>query len=362
MEIKNIILPLAISFFTFHIISYLVDMYRNSYTVAKDYIPFIMHISFFPQLVAGPIERVGHLLPQFRTEKKFNTQLLVDGGRQMLWGFFKKLAIADTLSQEVNYIFSNHEALSGSTIAVGVIMFSIQIYCDFSGYTDIALGVARMMGIELLRNFKYPYFSENISDFWQRWHLSLSTWFRDYLYISLGGNRVSIPVMYINVIIVFLVSGLWHGANWTFVVWGGLHGLYWLIENFSRRNFKNGIVKFYFESRYLSPFRILITFGLVSLAWLFFRAKTFTQAWEMLKSIFSNSLFTNPEISQTGLKGLGLAAGMIIIEWIQRKKEHGLQIQGVNYAIRWFAYAIIFMLIFAADNLNKQSEFIYFQF
>lgn len=356
LPIKDIILPLAISFFTFHIIGYTIDIYRRSYVASMDYINFITHIAFFPQLVAGPIERAGHLLPQFRHKRKFTQEGMISGLRQALWGFFKKLAIADTLALQVNYIFVNHQSLSGSTVALGVLMFCFQIYCDFSGYTDIALGVGRMLGIELLTNFKYPYFARSISDFWHRWHISLSTWFKDYVFIPLGGSRVSTSRKYFNLMVVFLVSGLWHGANWTFAIWGALHGTYMLAEDLLTKAIKipdNSLIRF---------LKALLTFALVTLAWVFFRATDFTQAWEIISAIFSKGIFMMPSIQRNGITGLALGLLMLAVEWLQRKRAFGLDVKNMHYTIRWTAYVVLVIIIFSSDNLNKQNEFIYFQF
>ena len=353
---RIITLPLAISFFTFHIIGYTIDVYRKDFAAAKDYINFITHIAFFPQLIAGPVERGGHLLPQFREERKFSMDLLVGGMRQALWGFFKKIAVADMLSKQVDYIFLNHESLPGSTLAIGVLMFSIQIYCDFSGYTDIALGIARMMGIELLTNFKYPYFATTIVEFWHRWHISLSTWFRDYIYFPLGGARVGVGRKYINLLIVFMVSGLWHGARWTFVVWGGLHGAMMIVSNIIHRVLKPS------HSFLMQTLKMFLTFVGVTLAWVFFRALNISQAFSIISGIFSKGIMITPSIQQNGIRGLATAALLFTVEWIQRKKMFGLDVSKMHYTIRWSAYAVLVILIFSSDSLNSQQEFIYFQF
>lgn len=353
---EEIILPLAISFFTFHIIGYTIDVYRKDYAASHDYFNFIAHIAFFPQLVAGPIERGGHLLPQFRKERQFSVDMLVSGGRQALWGFFKKIAIADMLSLQVDYIFKNHSSQSGSTLLMGTIMFSIQIYCDFSGYTDIALGIARMLGIELLTNFKFPYFATSITEFWHRWHISLSTWFRDYVYIPLGGSRVSNGRKYFNLMVVFMVSGMWHGAKWTFFIWGAIHGSLMVLNAAMSKKMK-------LPSNNLTlGLKMLLTFAIVTLAWVFFRAASVQEATDIIGNIFTRGLKDLPSIQKTGIKGLLCALFLFGVEWLQRDKVFGLDLKNMHYTIRWSAYVLIIILIFSSDSLNKQHEFIYFQF
>ncbi|GGZ53541.1 O-acyltransferase [Mesonia mobilis] len=224
----DIVLPVGISFYTFQTLSYTIDVYRKKLAPTKDFIAFTAFVSFFPQLVAGPIERATHLLPQFYKKRQFDYDLAVNGMRQILWGLFKKVVIADNCAQFVNQIFNNYEDYSGSTLVLGAVFFTFQIYGDFSGYSDIAIGTSRLFGFDLMRNFAYPYFSRDIAEFWRRWHISLSTWFRDYLYIPLGGSRGGMWMKVRNTFIIFLVSGFWHGANWTFIVWGGLNALYFL--------------------------------------------------------------------------------------------------------------------------------------
>ena len=353
---ENIILPLAISFFTFHIIGYTIDVYRKDFPAARDYINFIAHIAFFPQLVAGPIERGGHLLPQFRNKRTFSTDMIVSGMRQALWGFFKKLAIADMVALQVDYIFKNHADLNGSTLLLGIFMFSIQIYCDFSGYTDIALGIARMLGIELLTNFKYPYFATSITEFWHRWHISLSSWFRDYIYIPLGGSRVKRIRFFFNIFIVFMLSGLWHGAKWTFVIWGAFHGIVSILNNILSKFIKAP------SNKLMIGLQMFSTFVTVTMAWVFFRALSVKEAWSIITGIFTKGIADLPSIQQTGLKGLACALILFVVEWFQRDKLFGLDVRKMHYTIRWTAYVVLIVLIFSSDSLNKQHEFIYFQF
>ena len=270
----NIILPVGISFYTFQTLSYTIDVYKNKLEPTKDFVGFMAFVSFFPQLVAGPIERATNLLPQFSIERKFTYSLAVDGSRQMLWGLFKKIVIADNCAKYANIIFNNYEDYSGSTLLLGAFFFAFQIYGDFSGYSDIAIGVSRLFGFNLKRNFAFPYFSRDIAEFWRRWHISLSTWFRDYLYIPLGGSKGGIQMRIRNTFIIFVVSGFWHGANWTFIVWGALNAIYFLPLLLMKKNRVN--TNQVAEGRYLPNFKelyqMLFTFFITLIAWVFFRA------------------------------------------------------------------------------------------
>ncbi|RYG41043.1 MAG: MBOAT family protein, partial [Chitinophagaceae bacterium] len=272
----QVILPVGISFYTFHGLSYVIDIYKGRIKAEKSIVDYSLFVSFFPLLVAGPIERATHLLPQLKTERKFNYANAVDGLRQILWGLFKKIVIADQCARTANVIFDNPDAYSGSTLALGAVLFAFQIYGDFSGYSDIALGSARLFGIELLQNFSFPYFSRNIAEFWRRWHISLSSWFRDYLYIPLGGSRGTTFKKVRNVFIIFIVSGFWHGANWTFIIWGLLNALYImpsvLIGN--NRNYLDTVAGGKLLPDFREFFSMAITFGLTVLAWIFFRAES----------------------------------------------------------------------------------------
>lgn len=272
----DIILPVGISFYTFQTLSYTIDVYKRKLEPAKDIVSFLAFVSFFPQLVAGPIERATNLLPQFYKKRVFEYDKAVDGMRQILWGLFKKVVIADNCAEYANIIFNNYIDYSGSTLVLGAIFFTFQIYCDFSGYSDMAIGMSRLFGFNLMRNFAFPYFSRDIAEFWRRWHISLSTWFRDYLYIPLGGSKGSLPRIIRNTFIIFLVSGFWHGANWTFIVWGFLNALYFLPLLLSKNNRKN--LNIVAENRNLPTIKefanILLTFSLTVFAWIFFRAET----------------------------------------------------------------------------------------
>ncbi len=357
----KIILPVGISFYTFHGLSYVIDIYNNKIKSERNFVDYSLFVSFFPLLVAGPIERATHLLPQIKEKRIFNYDKAKDGLRQILWGLFKKIVIADNCAGIVNEIFANSETASGSTLALGTVYFAFQIYGDFSGYSDIALGTARLFGYELLQNFKFPYFSRSIAEFWRRWHISLSSWFKDYLYIPLGGSKGSLQLSIRNTFIIFLVSGFWHGASWNFIIWGFLHALFFLpLLLLKKTRQKTEIAG---ENTILpsivETIQILFTFSLVCLAWIFFRAKNLTEAIIYVKNIFGPSLLSKPNAS---ILPLGLIMMLIIPEWIQRKKNHPLQIDFIRFSfVRWGIYI---MLCFSILFLSKSEtfEFIYFQF
>ena len=302
----DIILPVGISFYTFQTLSYTIDVYKRKLEPAKDIISFLAFVSFFPQLVAGPIERATNLLPQFYKKRVFEYDKAVDGMRQMLWGLFKKVVIADNCAEYANTIFNNYTDFSGSTLVLGAIFFTFQIYCDFSGYSDMAIGMSRLFGFNLMKNFAFPYFSRDIAEFWRRWHISLSTWFRDYLYIPLGGSKGSLSKIVRNTFIIFLVSGFWHGANWTFIIWGFLNALYFLPLLLIKRNRKN--LDIVAENRVLPSIRELLsmftTFSLTVFAWIFFRAESVSQAFSYIDRIFTKDLLRLPLIMGEGRKEL----------------------------------------------------------
>ncbi len=358
----NIILPVGISFYTFQTLSYSIDVYRKKFRPTKDVLAFFAFVSFFPQLVAGPIERAVNLLPQFSRERKFDYEKSVDGMRQILCGLFKKIVIADNCAVLVNDIFLNYDKYSGSTLLAGTVFFAFQIYCDFSGYSDIAIGTARLFGFQLMRNFAFPYFSRDIAEFWRRWHISLSTWFRDYVYIPLGGSRGSTWEKIRNTFVIFLVSGFWHGANWTFIVWGFINALYFLPLLLLKRNrkFTDNAAEGKIFPGIREFFQICCTFGLTVVAWIFFRAENISQALSYLSSMFSASLFSLPKIKSGNLIIILLI--FIFVEWFQRDKQHALQFDNVKIPafIRWGIYYAIILMIFGLGG-NKQ-EFIYFQF
>jgi len=361
----NIILPVGISFYTFQTLSYSIDVYRRKLEPTQDALSFFAFVSFFPQLVAGPIERATNLLPQFFKKRKFDHDKAVDGCRQILWGLFKKIAIADNCAIFVNDIFATSDQQPGSALMVGAVLFSFQIYCDFSGYSDIAIGTSRLFGFNLKRNFNYPYFSRDIAEFWRRWHISLSTWFRDYLYIPLGGSKGSKINSIRNVFVIFIVSGFWHGANWTFIFWGFLNGLFFLPLLLSNKNRTH--IGQLAEGRLFASFKeslqILFTFSLVTLAWVFFRAENLAHATNYLTGIFSISLLSPPDLFRYDLiLLLVLISFLLLIEWLHRNRQHGLHFvsQHSSRFLRWSLYYLVVLLTVWFSGGNQ--EFIYFQF
>lgn len=353
----NILLPVGISFYTFQTMSYTINLYRKKIEPTHNIVAFFAFVSFFPQLVAGPIERASHLLPQFKVKRKFNYNESVDGLRLILGGLFKKMVIADNCALLVNNIFENYEVNSGSTLFFGAVFFAFQIYGDFSGYSDIAIGTSRLMGFDLMKNFNYPYLSQNLSEFWRRWHISLSTWFRDYVYIPLGGSRVSKGRLIVNVFIVFIVSGLWHGANLTFVFWGFIHALFVIpvILFFKKETPFAKDKKLPTISQFL---KITTTFFIVVIAWVFFRSENLTMAFSYIGKIFSSSLFTMPQIPRSGIF---LLFFYMVIEWIQRHRDHVLDIGYINN--KWIRYTIYYLVVFAVFYYAGDLQpFIYFQF
>ncbi|KAA3622995.1 MAG: MBOAT family protein [Flavobacterium sp.] len=354
----QILLPVGISFYTFQTLSYTIDIYRKRITPTNDIVAFFAFVSFFPQLVAGPIERASNLLTQFETRRAFNYHKSVSGLRLILGGLFKKMVIADNCAVYVNNIFEQYEMASGSTLFIGAVFFAFQIYGDFSGYSDIAIGSARLMGFDLMKNFNYPYLAQNMSDFWRRWHISLSTWFRDYVYIPLGGSRVSKTRLVFNILVVFLLSGLWHGANLTFVFWGLLHAVFVLPVLLF---YKNHTVSFSKEKKLptLREFlNIAGTFLVVVIAWVFFRAESIGDAFDYLSIMFSSSLFTMPNVSRLAVF---LLLGYMVIEWIQRHQDHFLDVTNVrSRVLRYSLYFItMFCIFYYAGDVQP---FIYFQF
>ncbi|MCZ2479759.1 MBOAT family O-acyltransferase [Aquirufa nivalisilvae] len=367
LETLNIILPVGISFYTFHGLSYVIDIYKDKIKPERNFIDYSLFVSFFPLLVAGPIERATHLLPQIIKKREFNYLKAVDGLKQILWGLFKKIVIADNCAEYANVIFNNSQEYTGSTLLLGALFFTFQIYCDFSGYSDIALGTARLFGIELLRNFAFPYFSRDIAEFWRRWHISLSSWFKDYLYFPLGGSKLGKLITIRNTLIIFLVSGFWHGANWTFIVWGFLNALYIMpsiIFNTNRNNLD--IVA---SGRYIPSLRELLsmglTFCLTVFAWIFFRANDLNHAFSFISEIFSSSLLSIPYF-----RGIGNAVIIVpiiflfmLIEWIGREGQYAISHVGITWKrpIRYLFYYLLLFMILYFGNFNE-SQFIYFQF
>jgi alginate O-acetyltransferase complex protein AlgI len=362
----NIILPVGISFYTFQTLSYTIDVYNRKLKPTKDFIAFGAFVCFFPQLVAGPIERATNLLPQFYKKRVFDYEKAIDGLRQILWGLFKKVVIADNCAQFANEIFNNSGGYSGSTLLFGALFFTFQIYGDFSGYSDIAIGVSRLFGFNLKQNFAFPYFSRDIAEFWRRWHISLSTWFRDYVYIPLGGSKGGVLMKVRNTFIIFIVSGFWHGANWTFVIWGMLNAIYFLpllLTNNNRKNIDNIASGRYFPS-FKEFYLMLVTFGLTVIAWIFFRATNVEHAIDYISEIFSYSLFSKPNFSkmENGVEIVLLVIGFMLVEWFGREKQFALAKLELNFnkPFRYtFYYLIIFLIIYFKGS---QQEFIYFQF
>lgn len=353
----KIILPVGISFYTFHSLSYIFDVYRRDYIASRNIVNFLSFVSFFPLLVAGPIERAAHLLPQIEKERKFSYRLSVIGLRLILWGLFKKMVIADNAAIYVDSIFNDYAESSGSTLILGVIYFAIQIYGDFSGYSDIALGSAYLFGFEVLRNFNFPYFSRDIAEFWRRWHISLSSWFRDYLYIPLGGSKGGLTMAIRNTMIIFLVSGFWHGANWTYIFWGALNALYFLpllIFGKNRQNLEI-VAKGKLLPGIRDIFAMLTTFGLTCFAWIFFRSPTLDFAFNYINGMLNWSTFTMP----LSREFIPLMAIFILLEWIGRERLDVLCFKNV-----WIRRASYVLVAFSVLVLTPKVEsvFIYFQF
>ncbi|TVZ56221.1 D-alanyl-lipoteichoic acid acyltransferase DltB (MBOAT superfamily) [Lutibacter sp. Hel_I_33_5] len=362
----NIILPVGISFYTFQTLSYSIDVYRRKIRPTRNILSFFSFVCFFPQLVAGPIERAQNLLPQFYKKRKFIYKNAVDGLRQILWGLFKKVVIADNSAIVVNLVFDNYLNLNGSTLFIGAIFFAFQIYADFSGYSDIAIGTSRLFGFNLQQNFSFPYFSRDVAEFWRRWHISLSTWFRDYLYIPLGGNRGSTLKKVRNIFTIFIISGFWHGANWTFITWGFLNACYFLpfLITKKNRNHLNIVAQDNMFPSVKEVFQMLSTFILTVFAWIFFRSKSIKDAVNYINEIFSISFFEMPDNfgGIEALKTLILICLFMMFEWFGRRNKYGIEKIGLkwNSFIRYSFYfsLIILIFIFSQDNM----QFIYFQF
>ncbi len=360
----KVILPVGISFYTFQALSYSIDVYRGKIEPTTDIIAFFAFISFFPQLVAGPIERATNLLPQFLKKREFNYDTAADGMRQILWGLFKKVVVADNCAFYVNQVFSTYTEQSGSTLLLAAIFFTFQIYGDFSGYSDIAIGTAKLFGIKLMRNFNVPYFSRDIAEFWRRWHISLTTWFRDYVYIPLGGSRVSKAKVIRNTFIIFLVSGFWHGANWTFIAWGAYHAVLFLplILAGKNRKYTNQIA----EERLLPTIKeagqMLLTFFLAVIGWIIFRAESIGQAWGYICGIIDGSVLSMPWLKarEYYIPTVVSILAMLVIEWLFRKSDFGFDIKRLP---KWLQYVLIYALCLSIFFFSGRNEtFIYFQF
>ena len=376
----RIILPVGISFYTFQALSYSIDIYRGKIEPTRDIIAFFAYVAFFPQLVAGPIERATNLLPQFQQNRKFNYDQAVDGMRQILWGLFKKIVVADNCATYVDTVWSTYDTQSGSTLLLAAIFFSFQIYGDFSGYSDIAIGTSKLFGIKLMRNFNNPYFSRDIAEFWRRWHISLTTWFRDYVYIPLGGSRPNVVeggmcnvetkkklIIVRNTFIIFLLSGFWHGANWTYIAWGAYHAILFLplILLGKNRKYTNQIAEGHLLPTWKECGQMLITFVLVIVGWIIFRAESITQAWNFVLGIGSQGMFCLPYYNGrmyfcTLIFGIVI---MLFVEWMNREGEHGLAIIR-RHRLQWMRhifYMFLILYIFYFGNFGY-NQFIYFQF
>jgi len=363
----EIVLPVGISFYTFQTLSYTIDVYKRKLQPTRDIVSFFAFVSFFPQLVAGPIERASNLLPQFFVKRKFDYVSAVDGMRQILWGLFKKIVIADNCAHYVEIIFGNSDTYSGLILVLGAIFFAFQIYGDFSGYSDIAIGLSRLLGFNLMRNFNFPYFSRDIAEFWRRWHISLSTWFRDYLYLPLGGSEVGTFKKIKNTFIIFIVSGFWHGANWTFIFWGLLNAIFFLplLLSNSNRKHLNVVASGKLLPSLKEIFQMATTFILTIFAWIFFRSENIGHAGQYITRIFkSPGSFFNFGIYQNYSNMIILILIFVIIEWIGREGQYAIsQIDRVlNKFWRWSFYLIVIFSIYLFGYFSDKVEFIYFQF
>jgi len=358
----NIILPVGISFYTFQTLSYTIDIYNRKLEPSKSFITFAAFVSFFPQLVAGPIERATNLLPQFYRKRTLNDKNAIRGVKQIIWGLFKKIVVADTCAQYADDIFNNYDTYNSFTLILGAVYFSFQIYCDFSGYSDIAIGTSRLFGFKLMKNFSLPYFSRDVSEFWRRWHISLSTWFRDYVYIPLGGSKGSLTSKIKNTFIIFILSGFWHGANWTFIIWGGLNALYFLpllVTGRNRKYTKDIIAHNRFSPSIREIVGITITYTLILFSWIFFRAKNVNQAWEYITQIFTmNFGIEKIKLERFSFEALSVILILLLFEWTQRRNEFPFDGEKKEY----MAMMTLLGLIILFGNYSDIQSFIYFQF
>ena len=362
----KILLPIGLSFHTFQAMSYTIEVYRGNQKAERHFGIYALYVMFYPQLVAGPIERPQNLLYQFRQKIYFDNARIALGLKLMLWGFFKKLVIADRLEIYVNAVYNNPRYHSGNTLILATVFFSFQIYCDFSGYSDIAIGTAKVMGFDLMTNFRRPYFATNIAEFWKRWHISLSTWFKDYLYISLGGNRVSVPRWYFNLFIVFLISGLWHGANWTYIIWGALNGFY-LVFAIILQPYRDKINQFLGIDRFSRLnhyFQIVITFFLTAFAWIFFRANNISDSLMIIKKIFTDNgalFFDRADPSSFIFSFLGISMLLFVESKSEYYKGGFSFLDNRHWQIRYVSYAFLIITILLIGVFDG-GQFIYFQF
>lgn len=357
----NLILPVGISFYTFHGLSYIIDIYYGRIKSERNFVDYSLFVSYFPLLVAGPIERATHLLPQLKVKREFNFKKAKVGVYQIIWGLVKKVVIADSCAIYANEIFDNYNSMNSLSLILGAIYFAFQIYGDFSGYSDIALGTSKLFGIDLLKNFNYPYFSRDIAEFWRRWHISLSSWFRDYLYIPLGGSKGSKLFQIRNTFIIFLVSGFWHGANWTFIAWGLINAIYFLpllLLNQNRKNVDDFSLRLNFSSVRIL-FNIVTTFCLSTLAWIFFRSKTIHEAIAYIQRMFSNFNFKEEylAIERYNHNLITLLLIFIVVEWFSRTK-----VEPISGKYSWLKMSLCLAAILALGVFSDYKEFIYFQF
>lgn len=374
LPLLNIILPIGLSFHTFQAMSYTIEVYRGNYPAERHFGIYALYVMFYPQLVAGPIERPQNVLPQFHEKKYFDYERVVSGLRLMAWGLFKKVVIADRMAYMANEVYNHPHDFHGLPLLVATVFFSIQIYCDFSGYSDMALGTARVMGFDLLKNFDRPYFSKSISEFWRRWHISLSTWFKDYLYISLGGNRVALPRACLNLFFVFMVSGLWHGANWTFIVWGALHGIYLVIGMLTKKGRNQFIERLNLNFLNNPLLNIAFTYALATFAWIFFRANGLNDAFYVITHLFEPALYSSSGHSYTGLstvmvfytfsQWIALVFALLLLFGVEKAQLHismNAWIVRQTTPVRWTIYHGIVLYI-AILGAFERVQFIYFQF
>ncbi|MCL2598128.1 MAG: MBOAT family protein [Paludibacter sp.] len=357
-----IILPIGISFYTFHTLTYTIEIYRRKFEPTKDVISFFLFVSIFPLAMAGPIERATNLLPQIYKRRTFDNAQATDGMRQILWGILKKIVIADNCATYVNQVFQNPSTQSGSTLLLGLIFFTIQVYCDFSGYSDMAIGIGKLLGFKFLQNFNYPLFAVSFADFWKRNHISMTQWFMDYVYYPMTNNKTKLWQWNLCMIATFLLSGLWHGAGWTFVIWGLYQGVFIVISLNSQKRRKRFEKKHNLKDNMpYKFFRMLMTIGIVCIGAVFFRASSIGQAFEYLRNMVNMSLFSIP-IIKNGLPLLLISITFfLIIEWLQKNREHGLSKMPSNLVLRWLIYVLFCVVIYKFGVFNY-SQFIYFQF
>ena len=361
----KVILPVGISFFTFQALSYTIDLYKGKMHVERNFINFTLFVSFFPQLVAGPIERATNLLDQFKKEQHFSSDRLLEGSKLIIWGLFKKVVIADRLAAYVEQIYASPELFGGSTLFLATCFFAFQIYCDFSGYSDIAIGSAHILGFRLMQNFNLPYLAKSVRDFWHRWHISLSTWFADYVYKPLGGNRVSTGRWMFNIMAVYLVSGLWHGANWTFIIWGGIFGVLYILEFLGDKLLKSArLDRVFYKSKFIHPFRVAVIFLAVLVSWVFFRADNTGDAWHIITHMFTGwdrMPYLGSSAFETVL-GFALILLLYTIQILQYRGVASIYMGPtmVPRSMRWAGYALLLVMI-AMFGVSSE-QFIYFQF